>query len=102
MQPGASEHSEENGYTPTAPPDLVGKHDVDRMMREANWEAMSTQRHDDTLSAETIIIPDLSIASGGEAKKEEIVDAERNDALEGKRAGDAVFKAIFGDDSDDD
>ena len=102
VQPGATEHSEENGYTPTAPPDLVGKHDVDRMMREANWEAMSTQRHDDTLSAETIIIPDLSIASGGEAKKEEIVDAERNDALEGKRAGDAVFKAIFGDDSDDD
>lgn len=31
-----------------------------------------------------------------------VVDTERNEALEGKRAGEEVFKAIFGDDSDDD
>ncbi|CAN8098107.1 unnamed protein product [Discula destructiva] len=30
-----------------------------------------------------------------------IVDTERNEALEGKRAGEEVFKAIFGDSSDD-
>lgn len=30
------------------------------------------------------------------------VDAERNEALEGQRAGEAVFKAIFGSDDDDD
>jgi G patch domain-containing protein 1 len=36
-------------------------------------------------------------------KREEIVvDAEKNEALEGQRAGEAVFKAIFGDDSDED
>jgi G patch domain-containing protein 1 len=37
-----------------------------------------------------------------EKKEEVVVDAERNEALEGQRAGEAVFKAIFGDDSDDD
>jgi G patch domain-containing protein 1 len=31
-----------------------------------------------------------------------IVDASRNEALEGKRAGEEVFKAIFGDSDDDD
>jgi G patch domain-containing protein 1 len=30
-----------------------------------------------------------------------IIDPNRNEALEGKRAGDELFKAIFGDDSDD-
>jgi len=33
--------------------------------------------------------------------KAPVIDASRNDALEGKRAGEEVFKAIFGDDSDD-
>jgi len=32
---------------------------------------------------------------------ENIVDPDRNEALEGERAGEAVFKAIFGDDDDD-
>jgi G patch domain-containing protein 1 len=31
-----------------------------------------------------------------------VIDASRNDALEGKRAGEEVFKAIFGDSDDDD
>jgi G patch domain-containing protein 1 len=33
---------------------------------------------------------------------EDIVDPDRNEALEGERAGEAVFKAIFGDGDDDD
>jgi G patch domain-containing protein 1 len=37
-----------------------------------------------------------------EKPEEVFVDADRNEALEGQRAGEAVFKAIFGDDSDDD
>lgn len=34
-------------------------------------------------------------------KRNETVDASRNEALEGKRAGEEVFKAIFGDSSDE-
>jgi G patch domain-containing protein 1 len=37
-----------------------------------------------------------------EEVKEVIVEPDRNEALEGQKAGEAVFKAIFGDDSDDD
>lgn len=35
-------------------------------------------------------------------KREEAVDVESNAALEGQKAGEAVFRAIFGDESDDD
>jgi G patch domain-containing protein 1 len=65
------------------------------------------------------VIDDLIIASGGRnhhwdatgignddarvpSPQAVIVDTEKNDALEGERPGDAVFKAIFGDSDDDD
>ncbi|KAH8808597.1 hypothetical protein F5884DRAFT_858125 [Xylogone sp. PMI_703] len=35
-------------------------------------------------------------------RREIVIDAEKNEALEGQKAGEAVFKAIFGDDSDED
>jgi len=31
-----------------------------------------------------------------------VIDVQKNDALEGKRAAEALFKSVFGDDSDDD
>jgi G patch domain-containing protein 1 len=37
-----------------------------------------------------------------ESRKEEAIDVEKNEALEGERPGDAVFKAIFGSDDEDD
>lgn len=39
--------------------------------------------------------------AGGSKQEETVVDTSRNEALEGKRAGEEVFKAIFGDSSDD-
>lgn len=47
----------------------------------------------------------LSIGSGAaglQQPAEDVVDPDRNEALEGERAGEAVFKAIFGDDDEDD
>lgn len=45
----------------------------------------------------------LEASSSVENKQAAVfVDTERNEALEGKRAGEEVFKAIFGDSSDDD
>lgn len=41
------------------------------------------------------------VAQTGKKQEENVVDAERNEALEGERAGEEVFKAIFGDSSDD-
>ncbi|ROV96603.1 hypothetical protein VPNG_08991 [Cytospora leucostoma] len=43
--------------------------------------------------------PDLS--TKGEKEEVVVMDTTRNDALEGKRAGEEVFKAIFGDSSDE-
>lgn len=44
----------------------------------------------------------LATSPGVQNKPAVVVDTERNEALEGKRAGEEVFKAIFGDSSDDD
>jgi G patch domain-containing protein 1 len=50
---------------------------------------------EDKVKVEVPVVPEIK-------KEESVVDADKNDALEGQRAGEAVFKAIFGDDSDDD
>jgi G patch domain-containing protein 1 len=89
VQPGTTEHEDAPRQQRTE--DLVGKSAIDTMMREAGgqmWE-------DKVKSTEEVVEPVV--------KREEIVvDAEKNEALEGQRAGEAVFKAIFGDDSDED
>jgi G patch domain-containing protein 1 len=61
------------------------------------------------------VVNRLLLESGGSARmveaasppdreqvKETVIDPERNDALEGERPGEAVFKAIFGSDDEDD
>lgn len=93
VQPGATEH-DEGGPTRTTAPDLVSKTAIDDMMRQSggfnpNWN----QRTSGTKPTRPVPV---------EKPKEVFVDADRNEALEGQRAGEAVFKAIFGDDSDDD
>lgn len=93
VQPGSTEHGEEGGEPRKAAPDLVSKTKIDDMMRQAYDYAPGARAPENLVAAEV----------GAEIKLEVVVvDAERNEALEGKRAGEAVFKAIFGDDSDDD
>ena len=100
VQPGATEHGDENVARKTAP-DLVGKSAIDTMMREANWGAMGSGRMGEPAGNGDPVDEDVGMADQPK-EVEVVVDAEINEALEGKRAGDAVFKAIFGDDSDDD
>jgi G patch domain-containing protein 1 len=90
IQPGTTEHAEqEPTQRHNTASTLISKDAIDAMMMEATGEG--------TLWA------DKDISQAMEQPKEEIVvNAERNDALEGQRAGEAVFKAIFGDDSDED
>lgn len=95
MQPGSTEHDEGGGPRNTAP-DLVSKTAIDDMMRQSgglnpNWNERTMENR-----------PTEAAPAPVEKKEEVVVDAERNEALEGQRAGEAVFKAIFGDDSDDD
>ena len=82
--------------------ELVGKRELEAMMREGNIGRMGTT--------------DIGASNGdgqkgrnqdgpGEALPERggvVIDPERNDALEKERPADALFKAVFGSDSEDD
>ena len=78
--------------------ELVGKKDMDELRMSGS--GMRTFQH----------IPEADV--GGEDAHDElisqaeaettVIDPERNEALEKERPGDAVFKAIFGSDSEDD
>ncbi|KAJ6261248.1 hypothetical protein Dda_3916 [Drechslerella dactyloides] len=82
--------------------ELVNKRQMDRLMIEANtnseWrESRSGGREAGTI--ETGPAPEESMEI--DEKIEEKVDINVNPVLEAERAGDEVFKAIFGDDSDE-
>lgn len=77
---GGNEKGGLGGWEPTgtANRDLVSKGQLTEMMRAARGD-------------ETYVLPE-------EVKKmAPMVDTETNEALEGERAGEEVFKAIFGD-----
>jgi G patch domain-containing protein 1 len=85
VQPGSTKHDEAAPRNMAS--ELVSQSAINSMMAgEQLWK--DKEESDE-------VVPEM--------KKEEIVvDADKNEALEGQRAGEAVFKAIFGDDSDDD
>ncbi|KAF3318355.1 hypothetical protein TWF173_007773 [Orbilia oligospora] len=96
--------------------ELVGKREMDRLMIEANtnpdWRGMrsvgfeSAGREGSDSAGNLYAYGDNGDRGGDrmevdERVDEEEVDANHNPALEIPRAGDEVFKAIFGDDSED-
>jgi len=88
VQPGSTEHDEE--VPRNVAPELVNKAAIDSLMMESGG-----QLWEEKVKKEEVVEPVV--------KREEIVvNKDRNEALEGNRAGEAVFKAIFGDDSEDD
>ncbi|TVY56746.1 G patch domain-containing protein 1 [Lachnellula cervina] len=91
VRPGSTQHADEGAATRNTAPDLVSRNAIDEMMRNQNWDVGTRS------SQPTETVPVIT-----EVPKEVVIDVERNEALEGQKAGEAVFKAIFGDDSDDD
>jgi len=90
VQPGATEHTEEAPRKLAS--ELIPRSAIDAIMMEGDvgvqfWE---TQGKNDPIVEPTVT-----------REEPVMVNADHNEALEGQRAGDAVFKAIFGDDSDD-
>ncbi|KAI9774013.1 MAG: hypothetical protein M1835_006091 [Candelina submexicana] len=73
--------------------ELVSKVTMDELRRDSARQ----QRN----GADGVGVDDAT-DSTAEQRQSVTVDPERNEALEGKRAGDAVFKAIFGSDDEDD
>jgi G patch domain-containing protein 1 len=92
VQPGSTEHADEGAAPRNMAPDLVSRNAIDEMMRNQNWG--NTMSGSKPVESEPVVKE--------EPKEEVVIDVERNEALEGQKAGEAVFKAIFGDDSDDD
>jgi G patch domain-containing protein 1 len=93
VQPGSTEHADEQGpASKNMAPDLISKASMDSIRRESG--GFNSQLNTTSNRAEEPV----SI----EKAKEVVIDSERNEALEGQKAGEAVFKAIFGDDTDDD
>lgn len=90
--------------------EVVGKDKIERMMQDAalsrlgsgfvsgGTEGGSNDHSDDAEQADG----KKEEAANWTLPKVAIVDAERNDALEGNRPGDEIFKAIFGSDDEDD
>jgi len=75
--------------------ELVSQTVLEAMMKEAGIErgVMSGQGSGSAAGEQ---------GGATETKKVERVNAERNEALEGNRAGELLFKSIFGDDDEDD
>ena len=73
-------------YPPSkAPKDVLSKEDITKMMKEVKGE-------------------EYEFPSREEQIEENVVDVSKNDALEGQKAAEELFKSVFGDDdsSDDD
>ncbi|OBT69429.1 hypothetical protein VE03_01169 [Pseudogymnoascus sp. 23342-1-I1] len=71
--------------------ELISKSDIDDLIRESGGR----NQHWQTASGSGDAIPPV------ERPRAVVVDTERNEALEGERPGEAVFKSIFGDGSDE-
>jgi G patch domain-containing protein 1 len=77
-------------------PEVVSKSALEQMLQEAAAQRFtSSGTEGGTLGDTSQTQPNVQLA------KEAVVDVEKNDAWEGKRPGDAVFKAIFGSDDED-
>lgn len=95
---GGSTGREEQGVSASSRSDVVSQASLDQMMREASRLKPQTQTPVSGESASGV--PEVG-AEHVAPTRTEAVNPEVNTAIEGKRAGEDVFKAIFGDDSDD-
>ncbi|APA09062.1 hypothetical protein SS1G_02942 [Sclerotinia sclerotiorum 1980 UF-70] len=101
---------EERGMAKEAPSDLVTRREIERMMIEAgngngNGTGTGTGFREQEIKKEEMDdnfdLGDVVIRNENEGDEQPVVvDAERNDALEGQKASDAVFRAVFGEDSE--
>ncbi|RKF59587.1 G patch domain-containing protein 1 [Erysiphe neolycopersici] len=74
--------------------ELVSKVSLNAIMRDSNSFQNGSPKPSNQIGVSEI--------EEDKYREEVVVDAGKNEALEGKRAGEAVFRAIFGDDSSDD
>ena len=76
--------------------DVVSQASLDRMMREASFKTFASGGVEGGQDSPV----DAGVGRQQRQERSE-VNVEKNEALEGQRAGEAVFKAIFGSDDED-
>ena len=81
--------------------ELVGKREMEEMMREGNVGRMGMRDADGGMGKGETSLDEGSVGGALPTREEVTVDPERNDALEKERPSDAMFKAVFGSDSED-
>ena len=96
---GAGEGRDGNAFSETRKLDLVSQASLDRMMMEANFSAPSFERAgvEGGSGSNQQSLP----LDGVQAVQPNEIDPETNEALEKPKAGEAIFKAIFGSDDED-
>ncbi|KAH0551605.1 hypothetical protein GP486_007178 [Trichoglossum hirsutum] len=82
--------------------EILSKSSLDDMIREASGRSHGREAGSLGGDATTVDTSETTRKEAAAAAALVVVDAERNEALEGERAGDAVFRAIFGSDDEDD
>jgi G patch domain-containing protein 1 len=88
-----------NSATAKSVPDVVSKEKIEQMLQDAAQRRFASGGVEGGTSAEQTPLMQHPVV---QLKEEAVVDVERNEALETERPGDAVFKAIFGSDDEDD
>ncbi|KAF7894335.1 hypothetical protein EAF00_007849 [Botryotinia globosa] len=94
VQPSADE---ERGVDREVPQDLVGRREVERIMREAGNGGFGDEMKREDFNNKT----DLESLQFSKEREQAAVNADRNEVLESRRPEDAVFKAIFGEESEE-
>lgn len=89
LDPGAAPGDE--SY-PSVPLEVVSKSSMDEMLKQASFNTAEHGGH---------IQDSIKEASPTELVKEAVIDLEQNEALEANKAGDAVFRAVFGSEDED-
>ena len=103
VDPGAAEGEDGAASSSTGTKDVVSQASLDRMMREANWGGGLAS----SKGGGKGFVPGGVEGGDEDAVKPtrqapDRVDIEKNEALEAQKAGEEVFKAIFGSDDEDD
>jgi hypothetical protein len=80
---------------------MLPKKAIERMMRDVALKQFSARVAE---NGSGVVTPEVKMEESVKIEEDVdvVVDRERNEALERERPGDAVFRAIFGSDDEDD
>ncbi|KAF2428618.1 DUF1604-domain-containing protein [Tothia fuscella] len=98
FDPGTNVAGESSTSGSTVKTDAMSKATLEKLMQDVAASRFASGG----IEGGTIVVAETLLTMNAAFVKTDVVDVERNEALEAERPGDAVFKAIFGSDDEDD